>query len=620
MIPGLPPGPAHRCRYLVQRSHSEEQIEAERLETGKDCCIDSLRRGILRQERIPLSPHRLPARRPDRQENELLTADCFPITVAPGLHRLFLDYCSGARGAQPFYPLLPPDSAWQQRPPLPEHWPQLVRLLAAQNASPSPAAAAALDALRQGAGAVVTGQQVGLFGGPLFTPLKAATALARARQATAAGRPHAAIFWLATEDHDFAEINHVVFPARRELRKLVYSHAPAVPRPVGGIVLDETITPLIDQAWELLGASDAMDALARAYRPGRTFAQAFQEFYSQVFAAQGLLSIDASGRDAHRLGAPVLRAGIERADELHAALLDRNRALQAAGYHAQVAVGPQSSLLFLLDRSPDQSPGQSAGARLALRRQPATAREPGGLWQAGRQSYSTADLLGILEAEPERISPSALLRPVFQDFLLSTSATVGGPAEVAYFAQSAVLFERLLGENLSGRVTPVLARFSATLVEPAIGALLRQHELTLEQVFTGNPDSLAQYLAARSLPAEGRQKLAAAGSALEAELSPLVDWMRSHDESLHRPAETAASKMRYQMNRLRRLAANFQLQREASLARHAEAISHALYPDGVLQERLHGAAYYLARHGFALAEEVTRQAADNCPGHTELWL
>ncbi len=316
----------------------------------------------------------------------------------------------------------------------------------------------------------------------------------------------------------------------------------------------------------------------------------------------------------HRLGAPILRAGMERADELHAALLDRNRALEAAGYHAQVAVGPQSSLLFLLD--------ESTGARLALKRQPANAREPNGLWQAGRQSYSTADLVGILEAEPERISPSALLRPVFQDFLLSTSATVGGPAEVAYFAQSAVLFERLLSQNpdpILGRVTPVLPRFSATLVEPAIGDLLRQHELTLEQVFAGNPDSLAQLLAARCLPAEGRRKLAAAGAALEAELSPLVDWMRSLDESLGQPAETAASKMRYQMNRLQRLAANFQMQREASLARHAETISQALYPGGVLQERLHGAAYYLARYGFALAEELTRQAADHCPGHTELW-
>ncbi len=551
--------------------------------------------------------------------NELLTADCYPITVAPGLHRLFLDYCAGNAEARSFYGSLSSGSDWQSRPTVPAHWPELVRLLAEQNSSPSAGAATALDALRNRAGAVVTGQQVGLFGGPLFTPFKAATALARARQASAAGQPHAAIFWLASEDHDFAEINQVTFPARRDLRKLVYSAAPEAARPVGGIVMDDSITPLVDQAWELLGSSDAMEALAEAYKPGRTFAAAFRAFYSMVFAAQGLLVLDASGREAHRMGAPVLRAGLERADELHAALTDRNRELEAAAYHAQVAVGSQSSLLFLID---DQT-----GARLALKRIAPSALEPAGLWQAGRQTYSTADLVGILDAEPERISPSALLRPVFQDFLLSTSLTIGGPAEIAYFAQSAVLFDRILG-----RMTPVEPRFSGTLVEPAVGELLRQHELTLERVFevsgqangqengTGTAAPLAQLLAARAMPIEGKRKLAAAGTALDAELTTLQEWMNSLDEGLGRSAETAASKMRYQMNRLRTLAANFQLQREASLGRHAEAISQALYPGGGLQERLHGAAYYFALYGFELAEELCSQAVNVCPGHTALWL
>jgi bacillithiol biosynthesis cysteine-adding enzyme BshC len=546
--------------------------------------------------------------------NELLTADCFPITVAPGLTRLFLDYCAGDAAARPFYASLPLSNGWQTRPKLPEHWPEMAGLLADQN--PGPAAASALEALRKGAGAVVTGQQVGLFGGPLFTPFKAATAVARARQATAAGHPHAAIFWLAGEDHDFAEIGHVTFPAKRELRRLVYAPSHEANQveaalPVGSIVLDERIGPLVDQAWELLGPSysmDAMDALAEAYQPGRTFAQAFAEFYSKVFAAQGLLILDAGGRAFHRIGAPVLRAAIERADELHAALLQRNGELEAAGYHAQVAVGAQSSLLFLID--------ESSGARLALKRIAPSAAEPGGLWQAGRRSFSTADLVGILEAEPERISPSALLRPVFQDYLLSTSLTIGGPAEVAYFAQSAVLFERILG-----RMTPVQPRFSATLVEPAIGELLRKHELTLERVFVESETSLAQLLAARAIPIEGKRRLAAAGTSLEAELKTVEEWMVQLDAELGRSAETAASKMRYQMNRLRRLAANFELEREASLGRHARAISLALYPGGVLQERLHGAAYYFARYGFELAEELSAQAAAvACPGHTALWL
>ena len=537
----------------------------------------------------------------------MLTAECHPITVVPGLHRLFLEYCSGAAAARAYYASGFWNENWRERPAVPAHWSELVRLLGEQNAAPSPAAAAALEALSNGAGVVVTGQQVGLFGGPLFTPFKAATALARAREATAAGRPHAAIFWLATEDHDFEEINHVVFPARRELRRLTYSAAPEAARPVGGLVLDDSITPLVEQAGELLGDSEAMDALARAYQPGRTLAQAFAEFYSRVFAAQGLLVLDAGGREAHRMGAPVLRAALERADELHSALLDRNRELETAGYHAQVAVVPQSSLLFLID--------EVTGARLALKRLTPSAKEPNGLWQAGRKSYSTAELVGILEAEPERISPSALLRPLFQDFLLSTSAIVGGPAEIAYFAQSAVLYERILG-----RVTPALPRFSATLIEPKIGELLKKHGLTLERVFAENSASLAQRLASQALPEDGKRRMAAAGTALEAELAGLLEWMQTLDAGLGRSAETAASKMRYQMSRLRRLAANFQLQREDALTRQAESVCQALYPGGALQERLHGAAYYFARYGFGLAEELTAQAANGCPGHMEIWL
>jgi bacillithiol biosynthesis cysteine-adding enzyme BshC len=542
------------------------------------------------------------------EENTLLTADCFPITVAPGLNPLFLDYCAGSAAVRSFYASLPPDASWQARPTIPAHWPEFVKLLGEQNAtSEGSAGARALEALSQGAGVVVTGQQVGLFGGPLFTPFKAASAVARARQATAAGQPHVAVFWLASEDHDFAEINHVVFPARKELRKLVYTESPGAQGPVGSIILDERITPLVNEAWELLGSSDAMEALAAAYRPGRTFAQAFAEFYGRAFATQGLLVLDASGRGMHRMGAPVLRTALERADELHAALMRRNAELEVAGYHAQVAVGAQSSLLFLMDNR--------SGARLALKRIAPSSGEPQGLWQAGRQSFSTSELVGILEAEPERISPSALLRPVFQDFLLSTSLIVGGPAEIAYFAQSAVLFERILG-----RVTAAQPRFSATLIEPAIGELVRKHQLTMERVFAESSSSLAQLLAARAIPVEGKRKLAMAGTALDAELQPLVEWMGKLDAGLGRSAETAASKMRYQMNRLRRLAANFQLQREASLELHAEAISQALYPGGVLQERVHGAAFYLARYGFELAEEISVQAESACPGHTAMWL
>ena len=523
----------------------------------------------------------------------------------PGQSRLFLDFCAGTLRA-----FLPVDEIFAERPPLPAHWPELVQLAAAQN--PSPTAAAALAALEQGAGTVLTGQQVGLFGGPLYTPFKAATAIARARKATAAGHPHVAIFWLATEDHDFAEIDHVTFPAGRDAGEAgLRVRRPQPPCLPAGSFSTNRSRRLRSARRSCLDLRTRPDALVESYQPGRTFAQAFEEFYAKVFAAQGLLIVDAAGRDFHRLGAPVLRAGIERADEFHATLIERSKALEAAGYHAQVMVAEQSSLLFLID--------EKSGARMALKRIAPTPGEPKGLWHAagerGNQTFATADLLGILDAEPERISPAALLRPVFQDFLFGTTAQVGGPAEIAYLAQSTVLFERILG-----RQTPPIARFSATLIEPAIAELLRKHELTLDQVFQEeSAATLAQRLAARAMPVETKRKLAAAGNAFDAELTALVEWMQSQDEGLGQSAETAAGKMRYQMNRLRTMAANFHLQKEASLTRHADSIWNALYPGGVLQERVHGAAYYFARYGLELAETLSAQAG-SCSGHTALWL
>ncbi len=541
-----------------------------------------------------------------------MNAECYPITVVPGLSRLFRDYCSAEPSVpfgdlhttlpHPWFAGNPRDRAWQQTPILhsPSHRAQVAALLAAQN--PSLALVSSLDQLRQGANVVVTGQQVGILGGPLFTPHKAATAVSLAAQATAAGHPHLPVFWLATEDHDFAEVNHVTFPARRSQTRLTYDRAPASAVPVGGVVLDDSITHLIDQAWELLGYSDAMQWLAAAYRPGQTLARAFAEFYGKVFSAHGLLVLDPSGRTAHRLGAPVLQAAIERADELHQALLHRNRELASAGYHAQVAVAQGNSLLFLLDAN--------SGARNALKRTESSAAEPTGLWQAGRDRYSSDELLGILASEPERISPSALLRPLFQDQILPTSAYVGGSAEVAYFAQSAVLYERILG-----RLTPVLPRLSATLVEPSIAELLDRHELSLETILASTEESLAQRLAARAMPIAGKQRLAAAGNALEGELTFLTDYMTQLDADLGRSAAVSASKMRYQMNRLRRMAANFELQKETSLARHAQAVVQAIYPHGHLQERSVGAAFYLARYGEGLVNTLVREAGDGCPGH-----
>jgi bacillithiol biosynthesis cysteine-adding enzyme BshC len=472
-----------------------------------------------------------------------------------------------------------------------------------------PAALANIAKLRGGARAVVTGQQVGLLGGPLYVLLKAATAIARAKQATAAtGVEHVPVFWLATEDHDLEEVDQVSLLTKTGIEKLsLDAKIPHHDVPVGGVVLRDAVEGLVDQASELLGHAPVCELLRECYGAGATFGGAFARLMARLFAEQGLIVMDAAGRDFHALGARVLRAAIEQAEEFEAALIARSGELEAAGYHAQVLVKPGASLLFLVGEV------EGAKSRQALR------RLPDGSWKAGAgsaaSSYTTGELLAILDEEPERLSPNALLRPVFQDAILPTTAYVGGPAEVAYFAQSAVLYEQVLG-----RVTPILPRLSATLIEPAIGKVMSQHEVSLPEAMT-TTEELAQRLGARAMPIEAKRRLAAAGNALDEAVSAAEDYLGTLDKGLGKSAQVSASKMRYQMNRLRRLAATFELHKEASLRKHAEAMTLHLFPDGHPQERVIAGAWFVA--GFeaqggsaeGLVARLVDEAASQCPGH-----
>ena len=256
-------------------------------------------------------------------------------------------------------------------------------------------------------------------------------------------------------------------------------------------------------------------------------------------------------------------------------------------------------MLFLLD--------ETTGERVALRRM--TSSDGQGQWKAGPRVYSTADLIAILEGTPERLSPNALLRPVFQDTLLPTAAYVGGPAEIAYFAQSAVLYEAILG-----RITPVLPRLSATLLEPAIATVMDKDEVQLPDAMT-SAEELAQRLGARAMPIEEKRKLAAVGNALDKELGALTEYLSEMDASLGRAAEVSGSKMLYQMNRLRRMAATFELQKEASLRKHADAITLNVFPDGHPQERVVAGVWFMAKYGDGLVERLVGVAGNQCPGH-----
>ncbi len=549
-----------------------------------------------------------------------MQTECYPISALPGTSRLFRDYAEATdrptvARLRRWYPADPFHMGWAgQAPSLPEPHREALATELLRQADLFRAREATrvnIELLRSGAAAVVTGQQVGLFGGPLLTLFKAATAIRKAQDATRlSGRQHVPVFWLASEDHDLAEVDQVHLLAKDRVETRVAGlGAMGGPVPVGDIPVGEKAEPLLAWTEELLGYAPICELLRAAYTdaPGytATLASACGQLLSHVFAEQGLVVMDASSRAFHQLGGEVLRAAIEQAAPLEEQLLRRSAELEAAGYHAQVKVAAEMSLLFLVSTAVDGSEG-----RRALRR-----TENGG-WKAGLQSYSTTDLLAILETEPERLSPNALLRPVFQDGILPTAAYIGGPAEIAYFAQSAVVYEGILG-----RVTPVLPRLSATLVEPAIATVMAQHELQLPDVLAAKTgEELSTKLGARAMPIEGKRKLAAAGNALDAELGTLLDYMTAMSPDLGRAAGVSANKMRYQMNRLRRMAARFQLERETSLRKHADAVLLNLYPEEHLQERLLAGVQFLARVGDGLPQMLVDHAGQECPGHRVIFL
>src|SRR5581483_11228654 len=147
-----------------------------------------------------------------------------------------------------------------------------------------------IERLRNGASAFVTGQQVALFGGPLFTLFKAATVIEHARAANAVP-----IFWLATEDHDLVEADHVTLPARHALHTLrLHPEEAHAGQPVGGVRLGKSVEGLLDRAAELIGGTPEFDLLTASYTPDATFTTAFARLISAIFSDHGLIVIDAA--------------------------------------------------------------------------------------------------------------------------------------------------------------------------------------------------------------------------------------------------------------------------------------------------------------------------------------
>jgi bacillithiol biosynthesis cysteine-adding enzyme BshC len=415
-----------------------------------------------------------------------------------------------------------------------------------------------------------------------------------AQEARKLGIEAVPVFWLATEDHDFEEVNQVQLLGVDGKMETLVSGAQSKPdAPVGTISFGLEIEPSVTRAAELLGDSDVANLIRECYRPGNNFGSAFAKLFTSLFADYGVILLDGSDPDLDRVAAPLYSAALERAPEITQALLERDAKLQAAGYHQQVKVTSSSTLLFAM----------RDGTRVPIH-QTAT-----GEFLVGQEKVSRQQLLESCTRSPQSFSPNVLLRPVVQDYLLPTLTYVGGAAEVAYFAQAAAAYEKLADRN-----TPVVPRFSASLIEPKIKALLDKYSLTIPEIFQG-PEVLRETIGARKLPPNLQNSFEKAIGAVENSMKAVRESLAELDKTLIESAENAESKMLYQINNLRARAARAELRHSEVILRHAEVISNSLYPGKELQERSFAGIYFLAKHGKQLMGGLLDAMHPDCLDH-----
>jgi len=459
---------------------------------------------------------------------------------------------------------------------------------------------AALDRFASGAAAVVSGQQVGLFSGPSYTIYKALTALRLAEELNSSGIPAVAIFWLATEDHDLAEINHCFWPSREAIEKIELPSSDYEGHSAGEVPLGDAVLDAVARATAKLegpAADQIRSALASSYQPSESYGSAFGKLFAKLFAGRGLILLDPLSDGLHRQAEPLYRAALERHSELNQQLLARSRELEVAGYHAQVKVTEESVPLFL----------NVDGKRVPLR-----ARN--GDFAAGPRSFSFYALSDLLAASPLDFSANALLRPVVQDRLLSTATYVGGPAEVAYFAQASAYYAALLG-----RMPVILPRASFTLVDSHTVRLLPKYDLQFSDVFRG-PAGLREKMEGALLPATLTQRFDRGEKSLQEMLAELREQVTRLDQTLGGAMDTAESKMLFQFSKLKEKVGRAVALRSSVLDGHQRELIAQLYPNGELQERAHCFLPALAAQGAELLDELMRRIKIGGAQHQVLYL
>ncbi|HWP45213.1 MAG TPA: bacillithiol biosynthesis cysteine-adding enzyme BshC [Blastocatellia bacterium] len=463
-----------------------------------------------------------------------------------------------------------------------------------------------IDMLRRpGSVAIVTGQQAGLFTGPLYTVHKALTVIKLAACLREQGVEAVPVFWIASEDHDYEEVNHARLVDRdgqlKTIRYEACGHSPDIP--VGRVRLCDAVKATIDEFIAGLPRSEFLPGIERdlreSYVDGAGFAESFARLMARLFRDYGVVLLDPLDEQLKQVAAPLYARAIERSSEIAAALVGRSRELESAGYHAQVHVSEDMVPLFIMDE----------GRRVAM------VQQDGRFYIKGSErSFGKDELIELARRCPNCFSPNVTLRPVVQDYLLPTAAYVGGPAEIAYFAQIGAVYE-----TLQRREPCVLPRASFTIIEGRHQKTLKKYGLSLSDFFEGLHPAITKVVE-QSIDRETASLFAETEQLLNAQMDKLEKSLRRADATLGASLKRAREKVLYQIEHLRTRFVHSSARREETAYRQVERAYTTLLPDKNLQERELNIYYFLSRYGPSLINELYEAVEIGYSNHRLLYV
>jgi bacillithiol synthase len=513
----------------------------------------------------------------------------------PWINRLAADYAFEYSRLAEFFAGDPGDpAAWRDAIARTQHYARsrdavgdLLQSQQRRRGAPPEALAAAAQLRNPNTVAIVTGQQAGLYGGPLFTLLKAFTAIKLAEQVRSEHHVDAvAVFWIDSEDHDWDEVKTVgMLDGELDLRHVSLGNpAGAHEGPVATVALDDSAAAALASLESTLPATeftrDLIDSLRRIYAPGVGMADAFGRWIEAVLGPRGLIVFDAADPAAKPLVSHVFARELEHAGETSRLAAEAGAALQARGYHAQVTPHEGSVALFHLN----------AG------REPIRQQDGRFVW--GEDSATKAELLQRATGAPETFSPNVLLRPLVQDTLFPTVCYVAGPSELAYHGQLGLVYEAF------GIPRPLLQqRATATLLDSNAMRFLTRHEFPLESLRAQDEAALNQLLEDQ-LPPSVEASLEDAARVVQERMEALAAAVPQIDTTLEGAARSTLGRMQDDLKKLHGKIIQACKRKDETLRRQFKHAQAQAFPGGHPQEREIGFVYFLNKYGPGLIDRL----------------